>query len=180
MSGKSLKGIEWYRDISAINRKEPGIVHSFAGSLAAAVNYVRGNVDPAQLMGDSGFAFRIWVNQTMCPSAMSIFTWKTILPDAVEQAGYVCRYYDRMWGEEALEEERRMKAQEAVIRAIEQGIPAIVWDIAEAEWGLIIRIRLAERCIFDHDISGREFFPGFREIGEERDRCIIGCHSRRR
>ena len=32
----------------------------------------------------SAFAFRIWVNEIFCPSAMSVFAWHRVLPEGIE------------------------------------------------------------------------------------------------
>lgn len=165
MNNNQLKRLEWYRDHAAINRKEPGIVHSFAGSLASAVNHLQGHLDPVWLMGASGFAFKIWVNEIMCPSAMSMFSWDEVLPEAVEQAGYKCRYIGRMWEEAAFEETRRLQAQEAIIESIGQGIPAVVWDVSEAEWGLITGYDLDRETYSVRDFRGAELSLEFDKLG---------------
>jgi len=138
MPSKKLNDIQWYRDNAAVERGEPGIVHSFVGSLATAVHYIDGKVDPVLLMGGSAFAFRIIVNEIMCPSAMSVFDWTEILPEAVEQSGHDCYYISRLWKEEDYEEERRVQAHELIATALGNEIPAIVWDVDDSEWGLII------------------------------------------
>lgn len=137
MKPNALEGIKWYVDKTAEERAEPGIHHSFMASLATAVNYIEGDVDPVWLMGASGFAFRIFMNKCLCPSAMSMFDFGAILPEAVEQAGYRCRYVSRMWDEGALEGQRRQEACAAIAEGTEQCRPAIVWDVADCEWGLV-------------------------------------------
>ncbi len=138
MSVKKLENIKWYVDQEAIEKGEPGIYHSFMASLATAFHYMNGRLDPSWLMGSSAFAFRIFINEVMCPSAMSMFDFSAILPEAIEQAGYKCTYVCRYWNEEEKEEEKRNEAHAAIVEGIDRGIPAIVWDIADAEWGLII------------------------------------------
>lgn len=138
MSSLKLNDIRWYTDQSALSKGEPGIRHSFAASLATAVNFIEGKLDPARLMGATGFAFRINAHEIMCPSAMSVFSFTDILPEAVEQLGYDCYYIGRGWNESELENERRSQAHELITSAIKNNMPAIVWDIADAEWGLII------------------------------------------
>jgi hypothetical protein len=138
MSGNRLEGVEWYVDGKAEGHGEPGIFHSYMASLATAVNHVGGSLDPVWLMGSSGFAFRIFVNEVFCPSAMSIFPWAEVLPEAVEQAGYNCVYVSRMWDDGELEDQRREEAHAAILEGIDRGAPAVVWDIANTEWGLIV------------------------------------------
>jgi hypothetical protein len=89
-------------------------------------------------MGSSAFAFRIFVNEVLCPSAMSMFNWTAVLPEVIEQAGYRCDYTSRMWDENSKEKQRRGQAHGRIIRAIDNGIPAVVWDVADVEWGLIV------------------------------------------
>ena len=138
MATEKLNDISWYSNEIALRRGEPGIQHSFMSSLATALNYISGELDPTRLMGTSVFAFRIWINETICPSAMSIFNWSVVLPDAVQLAGYKVRYISRLWHESEAEAERREEAHQAIIKGLDDGFPAIVWDIANAEWGLII------------------------------------------
>jgi len=132
----------WYCDTRAEGMGEPGLAHSFVGALATAltapaVTAVRGEVDPVELMGASGFAFRVFVNEVFCPSAMSMFSFRDILPEAVEQAGLTCRAVHRLRDEEEVEEERRGEAHAAIAEAAGRGVPAVVWDVAEAEWGVV-------------------------------------------
>ena len=138
MPKKILTNIKWYTDTAAADKGEPGIVHSYMAGLATCLNHISARFDPVWLMGSSAFAFRIFVNETMCPSAMSVFNWSSILPEAVEQMGYFCNYTSRLWNEADKEEERRKEAHGAIVEAIERGAPAVVWDIADCEWGVII------------------------------------------
>jgi hypothetical protein len=138
MASKIIENIKWFTDLSSKERKEPGIVHSYMASLATAINFKTGNFDPAWLMGTSGFAFRIWINEIMCPSAMSIFDFNSILPEAIEQSGYHIQYISRLWDEGDKEEEKRLEAHETIISELENDCPSVVWDVEGAEWGLII------------------------------------------
>ena len=70
MKANTLDGIKCYVDEAAKERAEPGICHSFMASLATTMNYIDRDVDPAWLMGASGFAFRMFMNKSLCPSAM--------------------------------------------------------------------------------------------------------------
>ena len=165
LSAKKLKQIEWYVDPAALARREPGIRHSFMASLATALNYVQGELNPAWLMGSSAFAFRIFINETMCPSAMSVFDYSAILPEAVEQAGYRCRYISRYWDEDEVEEMRRKEAQAAIFSAINRGVPAIVWDIFDDEWGLIIGYDEEKRSYDTLTIEGKPGSLAFEKLG---------------
>ncbi len=138
MSRKRIEDIEWYLDRKAEARGEPGIYHSYMTSLATAIKHVAGSLDPAWLMGSSGFAFRSFVNEVFCPSAMSVFDWSTVLPEAMEQAGYECTYISRMWDDGHPEDQRREEAHAAIVEAVGRSAPAVVWDVADVEWGLIV------------------------------------------
>ena len=55
MKANVLEGIKWYIDKAAKERGEPGICHSFMASLATAISYIAGDVDPVWLMGVKRF-----------------------------------------------------------------------------------------------------------------------------
>jgi hypothetical protein len=129
--------IPWYADPKAEKRGEPGIHHSFMKCLATALHHVAGKLDPVWLMGSSASAFRITVSETFCPSAMSMFDFSAVLPEAIEQAGYEAVHIGRYWKEEALEKERREEAHTAIVTGIDRGVPAVVWDVYDTEWGLV-------------------------------------------
>ena len=132
-----IENINWYRDPKAEQKQEPGLRHSFVSSLATVLNHIDGHLEPVWLMGATAFAFRIFVNEIMCPSAMSMFDWTAVLPEAVEQMGRDCYYISRLWNESEHEEARKRQAQELICTGIDSGIPAVVWDIADAEWGVV-------------------------------------------
>nr|NQU94067.1 hypothetical protein [Bacteroidota bacterium] len=154
-----------YADTPAIGNNEPGIYHSYMRSLATAINYINGELDPVWLMGSTAFAFRIFVNETMCPSAMSMFSFERILPEALEQAGYNCIYVQRMWDENDKEGIMRREAHTNIVAGINRGVPAIAWDLHEAEWGLIIGFddEREQYFIFTHD--GLESFLPYNKLG---------------
>lgn len=169
MSKRKLEGVKWYIDGAAHAKGEPGIYNSFVGSLATSLKAMRKEVDPNWLMATSAFAFRIYINEVMCPSAMSVFDWSTILPEAVEQAGSCCTYVSRYWHEQNKEKERRLEAQQNIIEAITQGIPCIVWDVQIPEWGVIFgyddRVRIFDSLACTDEITSMPFAElGQREI----------------
>lgn len=136
MNGRNLD-LELYCDTAAIDRDEPGLVHSYMKCLATALHAAGNENKPAWWMGASGFAFRIWTNDILCPSAMSMFDFSQILPQVVELNGYQPIYISRLWDEKKFELDRRMQAHKAILASVDRGLPAIVWDLHEAEWGLI-------------------------------------------
>jgi hypothetical protein len=130
------------------------------------LNYIGADVDPAYLMGTTAFAFRIWVNKLMCPSAMSVFTWSAILTEAVEQAGFHCVYIDRTWDEDDKEQEKREQARAEIIKRIDSGIPAIAWDVANAEWGLIIGYDNEKQSYLTFTCQGKPSSLSFSRLGK--------------
>jgi hypothetical protein len=165
MKTNVLDNILWYRDEEALARGEPGVVHSYMASLATALNQIDGGLDPVWLMGSSAFAFRINVNDVMCPSAMSIFNFSAILPEAVEQTGHACAYVSRLWNEEEIEEERREEAHAAIVEGIDRGVPAVVWDIHDDEWGLIMGYDESARCYKTLSHDGAPSSLSFDRLG---------------
>jgi len=129
--------LELFRDQAAISRGEPGIVHSYMKCLATALSAIGDKHKPAWWIGTSGFAFRMWTSDTLCPSAMSMFEFNKILPKSIEQNGYEAVYISRLWDEQQFELARRMEAHKQIVAAIDSGVPAIVWDLHDVEWGLI-------------------------------------------
>jgi hypothetical protein len=135
---RSLDRLRWYVDHESLGRGEPGLVHSFVGSLATSIDCAGYVVDPVWLMGVSGFAFRIWVVDRLSPSAMNAFDWESILIGAVHKAGFECTYVEGSPGSPAGDEPTRRTAHGAIVRSIDRGVPAIAWDLNDPPmWGLI-------------------------------------------
>ena len=114
-----------------------GYLFSFAKSLSCAVKNSPWAEYAEDIIATSGFAFRMWVSADLCPSATSIWEFKK-QETWTESGGLSCEYIERLWGEEAVEEKRRLAATAQIKRSIDNGIPAVVWDIGLPEWGLII------------------------------------------
>jgi hypothetical protein len=123
-------------NISILKLYDSDFSFSFTKSLYTSLRYAGYEVSPMQIAAKSGFAFRIWVAKSLCPSAMSIFDWE-LLKKGVEQCGFEVTHITRLWDEEHLEVERREQAHLAIKKAVDDGIPAIVWDVSIPEWELI-------------------------------------------
>jgi hypothetical protein len=160
-----LENISWYTDQTAREKGKPGIQHSYMKSLATALNYLNGDVDPVWLMGSSAFAFRIFINEILCPSAMSIFDFSKILPEAIEQSGYQAIYVCRYWKDEANEKTRREEAHSAIIECIDRKVPAVVWDIFDAEWGLIVGYDFEKKVFHTLTYRGEKSLLPFDKLG---------------
>jgi hypothetical protein len=113
-----------------------GYLFSFAKSLACAVKNSQWSEYAEDIVATSGFAFRMWVNTDLCPSATSIWGFDCQKP-WVENGGLLCDYVGRYWGQEHIEKEKQLEAIKNIKSSIDKGIPAISWDIGIPEWGLI-------------------------------------------
>lgn len=113
-----------------------GYLFSFAKSLACAVRHSPWPEYAEDIIATSCFAFRMWVSADLCPSATSIWEFDR-QKEWVENGGLVCDYVGRYWGQEDIEEEKRVEAIEIIKRSIDSGIPAVSWDTGIPEWGLI-------------------------------------------
>lgn len=115
-----------------------GYLHTLVKCLVAALQ-CGGYEDRAEdAAAASGFAFRMWADEkTLCPSAMSIWEFKQ-QKTWVENAGLVCDYTERLWGQDQVQEERRLAAIEIIRKSIDAGTAAVVWDLGDCEWGLVI------------------------------------------
>jgi len=162
---ESPKRLRWYRDQGAVQRGEPGIVHSYAASIATVLQHLSGNLDPVWLMGVSGFAFRIMATETLCPSAMSIFDWRKVLPEVIEQAGYHCLHISRLWHEAEHENVIRDQAHHAIVEALDTGIPPVVWDIKDCEWGVIVGYEPGKQIYRGLDHQGNLVELPFARLG---------------
>lgn len=113
-----------------------GYLFSFAKALSCAVKNSPWAEFSEDIVATSGFAFRMWVSSDLCPSATSIWEFDQQKP-WVENGGLTCDYVGRYWGQEDIEEEKRLEAIANIRKSIDNGIPAVSWDIGVPEWGLI-------------------------------------------
>lgn len=113
-----------------------GYLFSFAKSLACAVKNSPWPEYAEDIIATSGFAFRMWVSADLCPSATSIWDFELQKP-CVENGGFICDYVGRYWEQDNIEEEKRLEAIAKIKKSIDNGVPAVSWDIGVPEWGLI-------------------------------------------
>lgn len=113
-----------------------GYLFSFAKSLSCAVKKSPYSELSEDIIATSGFAFRMWLNTELCPSAMSIWdfgrqpTW--ILSGGLETAFANC-----CWQLDNVQEQARLDAIPKIKKSINSGTPVVAWDIGVLEWGLI-------------------------------------------
>lgn len=141
-----------------------GYLFSFAKSLAAALKSSEYADYADDIIASSGFAFRMWVDPTLCPSATSIWAFHQQKP-WVENGGLTADYAERMWGEDALEEERRLQATEIIKTSVDNGIAAVSWDISGCEWGLITGYDDETSSFAVLKISGEEATISYNQLG---------------
>lgn len=142
-----------------------GYLFSLAKCLSAALRCSDLSEFADDIVATSGFAFRMWVDAAqLCPSETSIWQFKK-QKSWVENGGLVCDYAERMWGQDALEEERRLAAVEIIRRSIDRGIAAVSWDISGCEWGLIIGYDDESSTFITLKINGREDTLPYDKLG---------------
>ena len=142
-----------------------GYLFSFAKSLSTVVKNSPYNELFEDIVATSGFAFRMWVAADLCPSATSIWAFNQQKP-WVENGGLSCDYIERMWGQEDVEEERRLAAIEMIKRSIDDGIAVIGWDIDVPEWGLIIGYDDRSQKLATLSITGLEGEMNYVQLGK--------------
>lgn len=132
----TLDNVRWHTDTTAGEGVPTCMLHSYTKAALTALQAQEGSVDPVWVAGATGTAFRIWTHKDLCPSATSVFDWSILAP-GLEAAGWHCQYWSRLCHEEAVAEERRRAAHDAIVRALREGKVPVSWDIGIPEWGVI-------------------------------------------
>ncbi|MBQ8401588.1 MAG: hypothetical protein IJX14_06620 [Clostridia bacterium] len=132
----------------------------------AAVLYASPWADrAADSIATSGFAFRIWINrESLCPSAASIWSFAAQKP-WVENGGFACEYVERLWGQDAIEEQQRLAALAMIRKSIDNGIGVIGWDISGCEWGVIAGYDDEAGSLYTVKINGEEGEIPYEKLG---------------
>lgn len=142
-----------------------GYLFSLTKCLSAALA-CGGYEDYAEdIVASSGFAFRMWAAPDLCPSATSIWEFKQQKP-WVENGGLRCAYVERLWGEDAVEEERRLQAVAIIRQSIDDGVAAMSWDISGCEWGLITGYDDETQTFSTLKIDGSEGEVPYERLGK--------------
>ena len=142
-----------------------GYLFSFAKSLGTVVKNSPYAKMAEDIIATSGFAFRMWVAKDLCPSATSIW----IFDDQkrwVENGGLICRYVGRYWGQEDIEEQKRLEALDIIKQSIDNNIPAVSWDIGVPEWGLITGYEDQTQKLATLAITGAENEMSYEKLGK--------------
>ncbi|MBO5274377.1 MAG: hypothetical protein J6I45_07170 [Clostridia bacterium] len=143
-----------------------GYLFSLVKSLSAALRCSEYSACAEDIVATSGFAFRMWINSaTLCPSATSIWEFKA-QKSWVESGGLTCDYAERLWGEDAVEAERRQHAIEMIKASIDSGTAAVAWDISGCEWGIICGYDEDARKLLTLKIDGSEGEVPYEKLGK--------------
>lgn len=142
-----------------------GYMFSFAKALCCAVKNSPFSEMAEDIVASSGFAFRMWVSPDLCPSATSIWQFD-LQKSCVESGGIRCNYIERLWGQEDIEERRRLEAIDLIRQSIDSGIPAIGWDIGVCEWGLITGYDDEAERLEVLPITGQEGEMDYAQLGK--------------
>lgn len=142
-----------------------GYLFSLAKCLSASLRCGGYEEYADDIIAASGFAFRMWVDGGLCPSATSIWEFKK-QKSWVESGGLTCDYVERMWGEDNIEEERRVHGIEIIKESVDSGVAAVVWDISGGEWGLVTGYDDETKTLYTLKISGCESEVLFDRLGQ--------------
>ena len=141
-----------------------GYLFSLAKSLSATLRCSKYHDYADDIVASSGFAFRMWVNADLCPSATSIWEFKMQKP-WIESGGLVCDYVERLWGEENFEQERRISAIDKIKKSIDSGVAAVAWDISGCEWGIVTGYDDEANTLFTLKVNGCEDSIPYEKLG---------------
>lgn len=143
-----------------------GYLFSLTKCLSAAVrcSVYRDMAD--DIVATSGFAFRMWVDAgQLCPSETSIWAFNK-QKKWVENGGLLCDYVERLWGQDDLEESRRLTAIDIIRSSIDNGIAAVAWDISGCEWGIILGYDDESRTFHTLRINGKASTVPYDKLGQ--------------
>lgn len=142
-----------------------GYLFSFAKCIMTALKNSPYSELAEDIIAASGFAFRMWVNDELCASATSIWSFDSQKP-WLENGGLVCELVGRYWGQDDIEEAKRLEAIENIKRSIDSGIAGIAWDIGIPEWGLIIGYDDEAQVFLGLEVTGAEVELPYDALGK--------------
>jgi len=161
--GRYMKKLDVSWDRGVYDRT--GYLFSFAKSLGLAVKCSPYAEFAEDIIATSGFAFRMWAAEDLCPSATSIWDFDGQKP-WVENGGLQCGYVGRYWNMDQVEEEKRLAALEIIKESIDRGIPAVAWDLGVPEWGAVIGYDDDWQKLTVLSVTGREEEVSYDQLGK--------------
>lgn len=141
-----------------------GYLFSFMKCVAAVCRCSGYAAYAEDIIATSGFAFRMWAAADLCPSAMSIWEFQK-QKEWLGNGGLRCEYIERMWGEDAVEEERRVQAIEMIKKSIDRGLAAVAWDLGDCEWGIVKGYDDDLQRLITLKTDGKEAFLPYAKLG---------------
>ena len=142
-----------------------GYLFSLAKCFAAVLKNSEYKDYAEDIIAASGFAFRMWVDGSqLCPSATSIWDFKQ-QKEWFENSGLICEYRERLWGEDAIEEERRLAAIALIRQSIDKQSAVVAWDVSGCEWGIITGYDDTDNIFSTLKIDGSEDCLSYEKLG---------------
>lgn len=142
-----------------------GYLFSLAKCFAAVLNSGCYQEYAEDIIAASGFAFRMWADKKqLCPSATSIWEFRK-QKEWFENSGLTCSYVERLWGEDAVQEERRTAAIELIKKSVQQGNAVVSWDISGCEWGIITGYDDDTRSLSTLKVNEEEDSIAYEKLG---------------
>ncbi|KAK8891500.1 hypothetical protein M9Y10_028710 [Tritrichomonas musculus] len=138
---------------------------SFAKSLSAVLKNSPFKDYSEDIIATSGFAFRMWAAEDLCPSATSIWTFHD-QKTWVENGGLLCDYVERLWDQDSIENERREQAIALIKKSIDNGIAVVSWDVSNAEWGIINGYNDSEKILSIVKVNREVTSLPFEKLGK--------------
>ena len=112
--------------------------HSFPAALYTVLSQTNQKLELFEILGFSGFAFRIDMHKELCPSATSVFDWNSELGFAVKNCACDYQRIERLWDKYIQRDEIREKAVTAIKKSLADNKLPICWDLIIPEWSIIV------------------------------------------
>ena len=126
---------------------------TFLGALVPALSAGGTRCSLAEVAGRTGFAFRLNVREDIDASGPSTYPRAEVTRRALDQMGWDFDYFAAAPGDNAFAR-RQARAIAAIEESIGRGIPAVVWGISLAEYGLVTGFDSDERSFAVSTVLG--------------------------
>ena len=129
-----------------------GMENSFFGALSLVENKIGQHTSYNDLVGLSGYGFRLHFFKGFCPSSPDATIGKNVGTEIMKKLGYKVEsyfLYKDEWKNEDVTMKPESELRKAITESIDKGFPVIALDLIEVpEWGLIT----------GYQKDGKEFF----------------------
>lgn len=110
---------------------------TFAAAVKSVLDFLGDEHPIWEIEALSGYAFRILVHKDVCPSGTHHTNWKDIHPATLRRLGWEPRFHLQIdWDRTGDFAAHRDKVLEITTSAIDQGRPAILYDLYVPGWGI--------------------------------------------